>query len=208
MLAVALSAVALIVSFTALGVALNKKGTGSSTATRLTGAATQAPAPVSTTSDSGENQAPATDSSTDSGPDPTDTGEVNPQTTYTKAYDAVKQRVPKGISIDVDTPRVNPASGGDIYYGSGGDLSKSLGGEDAAVVQTAGASPQDCADAIQNAPLTGYVTAAEGVTLCVQTDAGEASSEGVTQKMARMTVKSIDKFGVMTIELTAWNVPT
>jgi hypothetical protein len=76
------------------------------------------------------------------------------------------------------------------------------------VAKSANASPQDCAAAIQNEPLTRNIAASEDLTLCIQTDAGAASSEGITQKMVRLTVKSIDREEVVTVQLTAWNVPS
>jgi hypothetical protein len=200
----AMSLIALIVSIVALGVAVTRDGDTAdppATASPQPGnSATELPVPAddpTSETTGGTGQPP--------GPTPEDTGVVDPQAEFTLAYERRQQRIPTSISVDLDEPRVKPAAGGDVYYGSSKYFDPD---SDAAVVKSANASPQDCAAAIQNEPLTNNIAAAEGLTLCIQTDAGVASSEGITQKMVRLTVKSIDRQDVATVQLTAWNVPS
>jgi len=42
--------------------------------------------------------------------------------------------------------------------------------------------------------------------LCIRTSAEDASEEGGSQKLARISIKSVNKEDVMTALVTAWNV--
>jgi hypothetical protein len=196
----AIAIVALVVSLLSLVVAFG--------ATRMIAASddNNASPPAAQTTGMAE---PAENSSTESTlatPAPTDTGVVEPQPDYTAAYEDEELRIPTGVRVDLDEPRVNATIGVDFayleYQGAAFDRYNA-----AAEVRSSNATPQDCASAIQTSPLTTPIAASDGLVLCIQTSADEASQQGVSQKMARISIKSIDKQDTVTVLVTAWNVP-
>ena len=162
--------------------------------------------PVTQTTHEPEATVSGAAGSTIATPGPSDTGGVNPQPDYTLVYEDKELRIPPGVYIDLDEPRVNAASGGDFLYYEYNDHFQNY--KTAAVVRSPSVTAQDCADAIQTSPLTAPIAPREGFVMCIQTDAGDASEQGVSQKMARILVKSIDKQDTVTILVTAWNIPT
>lgn len=138
-----------------------------------------------------------------SNPMPTDTGGVNPKPIYTLSYEDKELHIPQSVQVDLDEPRVNVEIGGDFQYGYSG-LSTSNA---AAITRSPNATAEDCADAIQTSPLTKSIAPSESVVLCIQTSADDASEQGVSQKLARISIKSVNKEDVVTALVTAWNVP-
>jgi hypothetical protein len=135
---------------------------------------------------------------------PTDTGGVNPQANYTLSYEDKELHIPQNVQVDLDEPRVNAQNGGDFHYDYRGFQTNNA----AAVARSSNATPQDCADAIQTSPLTQPIAPSEQLVLCIQTSSDDASEQGVSQKLARISIKSINKAEVVTALVTAWNVPT
>jgi hypothetical protein len=78
----------------------------------------------------------------------------------------------------------------------------------AAAIARSDATPEDCADAIQTSPLTKPIAPSESTVLCIQTSADDASKQGVSQKLARISIKSVNKEDVVTALVSAWNVPS
>ena len=135
---------------------------------------------------------------------PTDTGGVNPQANYTLSYEDKELHIPQNVQVDVDEPRVNVQNGYDFQYTYRGFQINNA----AAVARSSNATPEDCADAIQTSPLTQPIAPSEQLVLCIQTSSDDASEQGVSQKLARISIKSINKEEVVTALVTAWNVPT
>ena len=129
---------------------------------------------------------------------------VNPQANYTLSYEDKELHIPQNVQVDLDEPRVNAQNGGDFHYDYRGFQTNNA----AAVARSSNATPQDCADAIQTSPLTQPIAPSEQLVLCIQTSSDDASEQGVSQKLARISIKSINKAEVVTALVTAWNVPT
>jgi hypothetical protein len=187
--ALVFSVLALIVTFGRT--AASTTGEESSSPVTETSAAVQ---PAETSSIERPSTAPA----------PADTGGVNPQANYTLFYEDKELHIPQSVQVDLDEPRVNVRNGGDFQYSPYGGFTTSNA---AAVTRSPNATPQDCADAIQTSPLTKPIAPSESLVLCIQTSAEDASDEGVSQKLARISIKSVNKEDVVTALVTAWNVP-
>jgi hypothetical protein len=186
--------VALVCSVLSLVVAFGRTTAPTSSGDKASSLATQ------TTSAGQSTQTTASTLAT-----PTDTGGVNPQANYTLSYEDKELHIPRNVQVDLDEPRVNAQNSGDFHYNYSGFFQTSSA---AAVARSSNATPQDCAGAIQTSPLTQPIAPSEQLVLCIQTSSDDASEQGVSQKLARISIKSINKEEVVTALVTAWNVPT
>jgi hypothetical protein len=132
-----------------------------------------------------------------------DTGDVRPRAEYTPAYEE-EQRVEPDVYVDLDEPRADQSSGSDIRYSRTDGLQTQ---NHRAKAASPDVEARDCEEAIQNRPLTRSIPVDVGLTLCVLTNATQGTQD-VRPKMVRLTIKSINRDGVLNVSLTAWNVPT
>jgi hypothetical protein len=197
LLVLAIALIALVLSVVSLVAAFIR--------TPQNGASADKPSPAMT-------QPPSIDEPTSSGPTastvasnpvPKDTGDVNPQPDYTLSYEDKELHIPQNVDVDLDEPRVNVENGGDFRYDYTG-----LSTNNAAAIARSDATPEDCANAIQTSPLTKPIAPSESTVLCIQTSADDASEQGVSQKLARISIKSVNKEDVVTALVSAWNVPS
>jgi hypothetical protein len=193
--------VALVASVLSLVVAFSR------TPTVATSSGGDSTSPVTQTTEVAQPPESGSTESTSATPAPTDSGGVDPQADFTISYEDNELHIPLGVRVDLDEPRVNVKSGDDFEYdvysnGQFGTYSA------AAKVRSSNVTPQDCAGAIQTSPLTTPIAPSEGLVLCIQTSAEHASEQGISQKIARVSIKSIDKQDVVTALVTAWDVPT
>jgi hypothetical protein len=188
--ALVFSVLSMVVTFNRNTAVTSGSGEPSSAATQMTIAA--------------EPTEAAPTASTNANPSPTDTGGVNPQPNYTLSYEDKELHIPQSVEVDLDEPRVNVKTGGDVRYDYRGFTTTNA----AAVTRSPNATPEDCEEAIQTSPLTKPIAASESLVICIQTSAEDASEQGVSQKLTRISIKSINKEDVVTVLVTAWNVPT
>jgi hypothetical protein len=212
------SLVAVVVAVLALGVAIaayGRAGDNGDTVAAAGGTGTAPPATpqASSSAPAGDTAVPDPDSG-DAGTDesiPTPTQE--PQSKYTDHI--VRIQPAQGCStvrtVDVDEPRIDAAvDRSEFKYGlCGGGVAQFdfIDELEIAEVTSPTASALDCLKQIQDAPINEPLTPHAGQTLCVVTSAGEAQREGITRKVARVAIRSLDGDGTVTASLTAWDLP-
>ncbi len=219
--AVVLAAAALIVALGALGVSALALARSDRTAAAGTAAATTPARRLP----SGQAAAtpPAAISPASQAAEPTPTvsaGEINPSATFETVYQAQKLTI-EGVcennntkvgNIDIDEPRVGADQArSELQYTNCSSPGYALGYAGPALhiarIGSATASPNDCADALRTAPIGLPIAPSQGLSLCIETDAAQAQSEGISQKLALLTVNSIASDGTLAVTLTTWQVP-
>jgi hypothetical protein len=188
-----------------LAAAPGRPGSGTLVPLATTAAPTDSPAPPVDSTPSDGTSPSDLPTGTETGPPPTvPTGTVQPTGTYKLFYQRKPLRIPVGDAVDLDQPRVfSSGSGADLQYGGYG-LSSSLA---RAQIANADASPADCQNAIDTAPLNRNVTPSVGLTLCIVNDPAVASQEGISQKLFLVTVTSIAKDDTINVIASAWETP-
>lgn len=139
---------------------------------------------------------------------------VDPAAEFTEAYSGQRLRVTdecSGRLLDLDEPRVGVESlGYEVQYqfcsgkselGFSSGTSVSRGG-----VEDAG--PGDCVEAIRVGVDPSRFAPTQQEHLCVITSADTAQEQGITQKVVLLSVLGIAQDGTLTVEATAWNIPT
>lgn len=148
-------------------------------------------------------------------PDPArlDPDRLDPGANYELAYSGQVLRVRpttcEGTGIDVDDPRVLPATGADAAYRSCPD-GFHLDFEEAArfaVVADPQASAGGCVSAIRAAAGVGWVAPVPGTTVCVLTSRLAAEPQRLTTKLVRVNVENLEADGTLVAALSAWVVP-
>ena len=190
-------------------------------AVSLAGSARQAPAPAATTpvaADPGTAD-PATEPAADPSADPSATPtEISPTAQFTVAYQGEHLRVRSPsctnsvdhMNVDLDEPRVASADANTEFNYANcdpGQINTVL-----AFAQVSGpdATPSDCLETIRTNPGRSPIAPSTGMTLCFVTSQDAAANQGISQKLAFVTVDSIttdNDTGVLTVTAKAWKVP-
>lgn len=144
-----------------------------------------------------------------------DPGELEPSANFRLHYGDQKLRVQASCgenrNIDLDEPRVAPDTGADFtYYGcSPGSLELRFGsGLRVSQLAATKATANECAEAIRSAAGNNEMAPAQNLTLCILTEKGAATDQGIPQKIVLLRIDSMAKDGTLNISVTAWNVPT
>jgi hypothetical protein len=216
--AIATAVVSLLLSIAALvlsGLALSRSDAASV-------ASPKASQSVNATSASSESTAAATGGATNSSAtaEPNvsaSSTELNPAGAFQISYQNEHLTIRSGgcdttigTPVDLDEPRVNPLSGREDLTYTGcepGSISSDL---PQAEVASASSTPKDCLQNIRTAPGRSPVAPVKGMTICFVTNQTTAASQGITQKLVFVTISSLttdNRYGVLNVSLTAWNVP-
>ncbi|MFI5954543.1 hypothetical protein [Cryptosporangium sp. NPDC051539] len=154
------------------------------------------------------SSAPPSPSPTSTDPDRLDPG-ANYELAYADQLVRVQPSTCEGTDVDLDQPRVQPASGADASYRNCAD-GLHLDFDDAsrfAVTGNRDPSARDCVEAVRADPGVGWVSPVPGTTVCVLTSRMAAESAQLSTKLVRMNVESVEADGTLLAELTAWVVP-
>jgi hypothetical protein len=133
---------------------------------------------------------------------------------YTKRAMNLQTRCGSDLYIDLDEPRVRvDASVAELSFSMpcGTDPAYfKLTGAEGSAVESPKITPSDCNDKIQLSPVGDDVQlpARQGRVLCVKTSLGRADAAGDTWKMVVVEVTATGEDGVVSIEASAWDIPT
>ncbi|HZM83612.1 MAG TPA: hypothetical protein VFC19_48465 [Candidatus Limnocylindrales bacterium] len=158
-------------------------------------------------------------------PKPSQTGPpvLDERTSYTIKY--TKQSLTmsgaceysQGTSMytDLDEPRVNVAdSGSDFIFRAGcGPTAPAvflLGDNvNGGLVDNPNATPQECVDRIRRAPVgDASIPVTQGVVICLTTSYSAARSRGDRWRVVLIVVTGVRDLRTVTVEATAWDIPT
>ena len=193
-------------------------------AVSLAGSAPHEPAPAATTpvaADPGTAD-PAADPTADPAANQADPSatptEISPTAQFTVAYQGEHLRVRSPgcsnsgyhMNVDLDEPRVASADANTEFNYANCDPGQIS--TDLAFAQVSGpdATPSDCLETIRINPGRSPIAPSTGMTLCFVTSQDAAANQGISQKLAFVTVDSIttdNDTGVLTVTAKAWKVP-
>jgi hypothetical protein len=217
LLALGVAVVALVVAL-ASGVlalyAVGKSGTATQPAAGGPArgvATTTGPAPAG-----GGGPPAATDAGTPAAP--ASPGQLDPHANYTVKYQGKQLTLHVSCNgyanyIDLDEPRVNVDSNKadlQLYCTSQEEYFQLPAGVRGADAPSATATPNDCVDAMQRAALNdqSHIPVTTQVVLCLATSYGDATTQGIKQKIAVLQVQQLAKDGTVTAVVSAWEVPS
>ncbi|WP_157241027.1 hypothetical protein [Catenuloplanes japonicus] len=146
---------------------------------------------------------------------------LNPETRYNIKYEKeiLDLQWPGGCAseayVDLDEPRVivRQSPGADLKLSRCGNAPtpyfKLQGDSQAALLSSAGATPQECAERIQKGPVLpeSEIPARQGQIFCLLTGFAAAQQTGDTRKMVRAEITSVATNERISIEVTAWIIP-
>ncbi|MFC7272741.1 hypothetical protein ACFQS1_02005 [Paractinoplanes rhizophilus] len=168
-----------------------------------------------------ETTDPAADPATGQAADPATSaspGDISPTAKFEVAYEGEKLKIrsegcrwPDNYAlVDLDEPRVGAvAETGEFGY-AGCDPGKIDTKLPFAVVPGASATPADCLETIRTDPGRSPIAPTRGMTLCFLTSQDAAATQGISQKLAFVTIDAItvdNNTGVLNVSAKAWNVP-
>ncbi|WP_345727523.1 hypothetical protein [Cryptosporangium minutisporangium] len=142
-----------------------------------------------------------------------DPDRLDPRSNYELAYTEQLVRAQpsscEGTDVDLDEPRVLPPTGADAAYRNCADGFHLDFDESSrfAVVTDPQASAGECANAIRADPGVGWVSPTPGTTVCVLTSRLAAEPQGLSTKLVRLHVQTVEADGTLAAQLTAWVVP-
>jgi hypothetical protein len=180
-------------------------------------AGTASPGPTAATT---ATEPDPTATATDPQPGPTTTPtDISPSAQFTIAYEDqhLRPRSPScgyadNTYVDLDEPRITAGQGANSEFGYHGC---NPGGLDInlpfAEVSGPSATPKDCLEAIRTDPGHSPIAPTRGMTICIVTDQNAAVAQGISQKLAFVTVDAVSKegdLGVLNLTVKAWAVPS
>jgi hypothetical protein len=222
-IALTMAAGAVVLSLMSLGVAifaLGRAGSGTTAA-----AAVVRPTPVHGNEPAPATGPPAADPPTVDPPTPAGSShnpsqnpgeEVLPAASYTVAYEkkglTLQVECGRSMPIDLDEPRLGGAShelAYDTDCGPAGTPTFLIAsGTSVARAPATASNAADCAEAIRSSLLgADSIAVTADLALCVRSSRQDAATQGISQKIVLVQVRSVNSSDVADVLATAWNVP-
>jgi hypothetical protein len=168
---------------------------------------------------------PAETATAEDSPEPTDAGvtptptDISPTAQFTVEYEGQHLRV-RSVAcryggsptyVDLDEPRVGGTEETNMEFGYAGcDPGAFHTSLPFAQVSGPAATPKDCLETIRTDPGRAPIAPTRGTTLCIVSDQNQAAAQGISQKLAFVTVDSVSVdggAGVLNITVKSWAVP-